>query len=80
MGGITIGTAAGEQVLMGEHDGARVIVLGVKPDQESARLSWDAARSLIETLYVGSPPPLVIVDIPNASIRHGFVTEMPSGE
>ncbi len=65
----------GEQVLMGEHDGIKVIVLSVKPDEESAKACWGASCALIDTgAWEGSPA--VIVDIAKATVRHGYITEM----
>lgn len=76
MGGITIheGLEA-EQVLIGEHDGIKVIVLSVKPGEDHAEKCWGAARGLIDTgAFNGSPA--VIVDIAKATVRYGYITEM----
>lgn len=75
-GGIEIREGASpEQVLIGEHNGIRVIVLSVKPDEASAAVCWHAACGLLDLgSFDGSAA--VIIDILNASVRHGYITEM----
>lgn len=77
MGGISITHSDPEQVLVGDHEGVDIIVFGVKPGAESATACWDAALGLLKVLQdAGSEQTALIVDIPNASVRHGFVTRM----
>ena len=67
--------ASPEQVLIGEYNGLRVIVLSVQPTEESARSAWEAACKLVDTgMFEGSPA--LIIDILKATVRHGYVTEM----
>lgn len=76
-GGISIGYQEAEQVLTGDHNGMRIIVLSVKPDAESAVTCWAAACGLADTLVeAGSEMEALIVDIAKATVRHGYVTEM----
>lgn len=77
MGGITIQHAEAEQVLTGACDGVQVIVLSVKPDEESAQACWNAACSLVATFKdAGSEAKALIIDIANAQVRHAYITEM----
>lgn len=76
MGGITIDHAPAEQVLTGEHRDVQVIVLSVKPDEESARRCWEAACGLVDTfIEAGSEMEALVVDIAHADVRHAFITE-----
>jgi hypothetical protein len=55
----------------------RIIVLSVKPDEESAEACWTAACHLADTFVdAGSEMEALIVDISKATVRHGYVTEM----
>lgn len=65
-----------EQVLVGEHNGVRMIVLSVKPNEESAQACWEAACGILDT-GVFDDSSALIIDIFKASVRHGYITEMP---